>query len=385
MKSQVLIVVLLGLSLGTAGAWEGGADISGTWAFSVDTNKSKQPVNLTFIFKQHTEFVGANVLLMKLEPIGSEEKTPQLAARYSDLLKRVEAIPGVKVASLVGDYGPVSLREWFLGYGSGFGHTMFVQGFTPQPGEDMQIPSMQVYPNSFAALGINLLAGRDFSPQDIQKWMAGVHCQRLDGERPAGAAPLPTRVGIINESMARQFFPNENPVGRRFGFDMPICGLERKDVEHDLWIEVIGVAQDVNSTSHLRNEGRAIFYLPFSQTTGGHGRMTLVVRTADDPMTVAAEVRAEARALDPQMPMFEAETLAAQGEVFTGKLSRGSGEERITGTVKGNKVVFRVEGKSGGWEPFKHTYTGAIESPTRMSGTIEFAEGSSGKWTATKK
>src|SRR2546426_8877454 len=134
MKSQLLIVVLLGLSLGTAGAWDSGADISGTWAFSVDTNKSKWPVNLTFIFKQHTEFVGANVLLMKLEPIGSEEKTPQLAARYSDLLKRVEAIPGVKVASLAGDYGPVSLRGWFLGYGPGFGPTMSVPVYKPQPG-----------------------------------------------------------------------------------------------------------------------------------------------------------------------------------------------------------------------------------------------------------
>ncbi len=113
--------------------------------------------------------------------------------------------------------------------------------------------------------------------------------------------------------------------------------------------------------------------------------MTLVVRTAGDPMTVAAAVRAEARALDPQTPLFEAETLAAQGEVFTGALTRGSCEERITGTVKGNKVVFSVQGKSGGWEPFRHTYTGTLESPTRMSGTIELWEGSSGKWTATKK
>jgi hypothetical protein len=101
-------------------------------------------------------------------------------------------------------------------------------------------------------------------------------------------------------------------------------------------------------------------------------------------MTIAAAVRAEARALDPQMPMFEAETLAPQGEMFTGALFGGARKERIIGTVKGNKVVFDVEGISGGWEPFKHIYTGTIESPTRMSGTIETPRGTY-KWTAIKK
>ncbi len=74
-----------------------------------------------------------------------------------------------------------------------------------------------------------------------------------------------------------------------------------------------------------------------------------------------------------------------QGEWFTSALSRGSGEEKIIGTVKGNKVVFSVEGKSGGWEPFKHTSTGTIESPTEMTGAIEFGKESSGKWIATRK
>src|SRR5215510_15321342 len=60
-------------------------------------------------------------------------------------------------------------------------------------------------PNSFAALGIPLVAGRDFGPQDIE---------------PVNLCPPPTGrwVGIINESMARRFYGNENPIGRRFGF-----------------------------------------------------------------------------------------------------------------------------------------------------------------------
>jgi predicted permease len=86
-------------------------------------------------------FVRENALVMKLEPIGS--KTPQLAARYNDLLRRVEAIPGVQVASLVG-YSPMSRREWLvMGNRPGGGYKMSVQGYTPQPGEDTAIPGLK--------------------------------------------------------------------------------------------------------------------------------------------------------------------------------------------------------------------------------------------------
>ncbi len=250
-------------------------------------------------------FARENVLVMKLEPLGSGNKTSQLAARYNELLRSVEAIPGVQVASLVG-YSPMSRREWLvMGQRPEENSLMSVQGYMPQPGEDMKIFEMQVYPNSFAALGIHLLAGRDFGPQDIQQWAPGLRCVR--GGRPAEEGPPPTRVGIINESMARRFFASESPIGRRFGFaDFAGCGPEQTG-----WIEIIGVVKDVKYTS-LRNEGRAMFYLPFSQATTGRGQMTLVVRTAGNPTTVAAAVRREARALDPQMPMFEAETLSTQ-------------------------------------------------------------------------
>src|SRR5262245_61917329 len=154
-------------------------------------------------------FARENVLVMKLEPVGSDQKTPQLAARYDELLSRVEAIPGVKVASLVG-YSPMSRREWLvMGQTPETGNPMKIPGYTPQPGERMFIPWMQVYPNSFATLGIPLVAGRDFDPQESAQWRPANICP------PSARAP---QVGIINESMARRFFGNENPIGRRFGF-----------------------------------------------------------------------------------------------------------------------------------------------------------------------
>jgi predicted permease len=142
-------------------------------------------------------------------------------------------------------------------------------------------------------------------------------------------------VGIINESMARRFFGNESPIGRRFGFASPNgrCALRLPDgVVTTIFglpgeIEIIGVARDVKYTS-LRNEGRAMFYLPFHQSNMRNGQMTLVVRTAGDPTSVAAAVLREARALDAQMPMYEVETLSAQ-------VAASLLEERLLATLSG--------------------------------------------------
>ena len=258
-------------------------------------------------------FARENVLVTKLEPAGSRYKSPQLAARYDDLLKRVEAIPGVRLASLVG-YSPMSRREWLV-----LGQTpewalqpISVQGYTNRPGEEIWTHWMQVYPNSFAALGIPLVAGRDFGPQDSQVWRPS----------PCSSTAL---VGIINESMARRFFGNESPIGRRFGPASPVQCSDGVLRGGPGAIEIIGVVKDVKYTS-LRNEGHEMFYLPFHQANTGYGEMTLVVRTAGASTSVAAAVRRETRALDPAMPMFEVETLATQ---VTASLR----EERLLATL----------------------------------------------------
>ena len=77
-------------------------------------------------------------------------------------------------------------------------------------------------------------------------------------------------------------------------------------------------------------------------------------------------------------------TLKQQGEKLTGSQSDASGETKVTGTVKGDKVSFSSEGKNRNGDPYKNNYAGTIESPAKMSGTCEFPKGG-GKWTATKK
>jgi len=274
---------------------------------------------------QHVEagFARGNVMTLKLEPVGSASKTQKLAARYEDLIRSVEAIPGVKQASLVG-YSPMSRREWLvMGQNPDTSSQIVIQGHTPSPGEEMNIPYMQVFPNSFAALGVSFVSGRDFNMQDNQQWIPRRVC-------PATArAP---QVGIINESMARRFFGAENPIGRRFGFANPTgrCFVGGPEPDPATQIEIVGVVKDVKYSS-LRNEGRAMFYLPFYQANATDGQMTLIVRTAGDPRAIAAAVRRESRTLDPAMPTFEVETLASQVEAslleerFIATLSGGFG------------------------------------------------------------
>ena len=73
-----------------------------------------------------------------------------------------------------------------------------------------------------------------------------------------------------------------------------------------------------------------------------------------------------------------------EGEKLTGSYSGPLGEQSVTGTVKGDKAVFGFEASRDG-ETIKATYTATIESPTKMTGTIEFNDEEKGKWTGTKK
>lgn len=232
-----------------------------------------------------TGYTRENVLALKLEPVGSDSKTPQLAVRYNDLLKRVEAIPGVRAASLVG-YSPISRREWLVAGENPEQRTwpqLYVEGRLLQFGTETAFNFMQVYPNSFATLGIPLVQGRDISPHDTRQSQT---------------------VAVINESMARRFFGDKNPLGQRFSYDASRAGE----------MEIIGVVKDARYIS-LREEGRPMFYVPFTQLDTSMGQMTLLARTMGETAPLAAAIQREARAFDPAMPRFEVETLASQLDV----------------------------------------------------------------------
>jgi predicted permease len=270
-------------------------------------------------------FARENVLVLKLEPVGSGIKQPWHAARYDELLRKVKAIPGVQLASLVG-YSPMSRREWLvMGQNPEYSGRIIIPGYTPQPGEELSIPYMQAYPESFAALGIPLVAGRDFGPQDTRVWIPSIQCPKTST----------VQVAIINESMARRFYGNESPIGRRFVLPIPYGLCSDGSVNAGpAEIEIIGMVKDVKYTS-LRSEARAMYYLPFHQAIGGGGQMTLVVRTAGDSTSVAPAVLRVARAMDPAAPMFEVETLATQ-------VAASLREERLLATLSSGFGLFAL-------------------------------------------
>jgi predicted permease len=250
-----------------------------------------------------TGYTRENVLVLKLEPVGSENGRyfTQITALYDELLRRVKTIPGVVQASLVG-YSPISRSEWLVNGENPEQRTLRlppiyveVDGRPLQFETEITINFTQVYPNSFSTLGIPLVAGRDFGPQDSKESQ---------------------HVVLINESMARRFFGHENPVGRRFRFCCPRAIHER---------EIIGVVKDAKYIS-LREPGRPMFYQPFAQADTSLRQMTLVARTTAETAPIAAAIQREARALDPAMPRFEVETLAAQ-------LDASLTEERLLATM----------------------------------------------------
>jgi predicted permease len=129
----------------------------------------------------------------------------------------------------------------------------------------------------FEAMKIPLLRGRFFAEQDNQ------------------TAPP---VVIVDENMARTYWPNADPVGKR---------LKRGSADSKSpWLTVVGVVANVKQYA-LDSDSRVALYTPHLQS--GAGGLSIVVRTTADPLGLAAAVTREARALDPNLPVFDVKTM----------------------------------------------------------------------------
>ncbi|HVF45420.1 MAG TPA: ABC transporter permease [Pyrinomonadaceae bacterium] len=187
------------------------------------------------------------------------------------LVERVRQLPGVKAASLT-DLMPLSLN-----YSSSDVH---VEGQQMGRGANAPISMVAtVEQEYFKAMGIPVVAGRAFGEAD-----------REDS----------TKVVIVNETLARRFFPGENPsqgaVGRRISF--------RSD--EGPWLEIVGVARDGKYWT-IGEAPQLFVYSPLSQSYSQTA--TLVVRSEGDPRPLAAAIRAEVARLDPSLPLFDVKTM----------------------------------------------------------------------------
>jgi putative ABC transport system permease protein len=195
-------------------------------------------------------------------PYTSEEGT----RFYSELLDRVRGLAGVRSAALAYDSPLTIMHLWKSVQMPGS------EGQNPEAWETVE--GNTVSPGYFETLGIALLRGRDFRPQD-------------DAQAPP--------VVIINQTMATTFWPHENPLGRR---------LRIKGAKGDA--EVIGVVADVKQHK-IWQANEAMVYQPFSQAFAHSYH--LLVRTHGDPMDVVPAVRQQLSNLDPQVPVYGAQTL----------------------------------------------------------------------------
>ena len=215
-------------------------------------------------------FDTAPLLTTRFFMIGeSYANAEQKALRVDDIVRRIEALPGV-VSAFASNFVP-------LDGGGGSGHAI-VDGRTYPKGEEPAILFTAVTPHLYKTMNLPLLRGRDFS----------------DGE---GAGR--TAVAVINETMAKKLWPDSDAVGRRFRL---------VETEPPEWFTVIGVAPDIRMFDMDDDTPPfSVAYVPYR--FADFSNVGVTIRAANNPVGLAAAVRSEIRASDPALPIFNVRTM----------------------------------------------------------------------------
>ena len=196
---------------------------------------------------------------------------PQRTLRlYEDLQRELSAVPGVRSVSM-SEVGVLTGNQW--------GMTVRIDGYQSKEGEDMNPSVDGVGPRYFSTMGIPLISGREFREKDVQ------------------GAP---RVAIINETMARRYWGDNSPIGRRMGFG------RRQATD----IEIVGVVRDIRS-QQLREEAPRFVYIPYRQDES-LTQLTYYVRAAGDESSIASGIRQAVQRLDSNLPIFDLKTMEVQ-------------------------------------------------------------------------
>ena len=216
-----------------------------------------------------------NVLAMQVSINTRAEEGPRVNGFLSELQSRVRALPGVQ---------SVSVSNGLPFEGANFPPFTIEGQPPPAPGQDPTGFLYIVSPDYFKTMGIELVRGRLFSSQDTR-------------ETP--------QVALIDEVFARQYFPNQDPIGQRFKLNTP--GADSR--------EIVGVVRHVE---HLGLEGQtantAEFYFNFDQLPIATlpryvRRVNLLVRTTVEPLSLAGPVRNQISALDKDQAVFNVRTM----------------------------------------------------------------------------
>ncbi|HYU97602.1 MAG TPA: FtsX-like permease family protein, partial [Pyrinomonadaceae bacterium] len=209
-------------------------------------------------------FDPSNVLTMGVNLPGEKYDAPEKSARFfSELENRVAGLPGVESVGLVSEL-PLSGQPNDMPY--------TVEGRPPVSiDQAFDDDFRRVNTDYFKALGIPFLRGRNFTEQEVRE----------------GA-----KVVIISDLLARQVFPNEEPLGKRLIMSFGNTAFE-----------IIGIVGDIRHRA-LESNPAAAMYMPAYE-----GSMNVVIRSKGDPASLAAAVRKEVLQIDPNQPVADVRTM----------------------------------------------------------------------------
>jgi len=213
-----------------------------------------------------------HLLTMRVELPETRYKEVDSQTRFRrQALASIDSLPGVQSA-MVSEL-PLS--------GDSLNHDFVIEGRPPiAPGDEPSLETRSVLGDYFHVMKIPLRSGRDFQAQDFDE-----------------KAPL---VGVVNDEMVRQYFPNENPLGKR------VRWVRSPTVQ---WIEIVGVVGNVKHFGLDLPEEPAL-YSPYTQINPWKRWMTFAARTQSDPAAMEQAVKGQIWKVDSQLPITKVQTMS---------------------------------------------------------------------------
>jgi predicted permease len=213
-----------------------------------------------------------NLLIFTLRPEPGGYKDERLLEFYQRLFDRLDSLPGVRAATF---------QRTALIANDNWGNTFLLPGETEMTAGRRGTSRQTARENYFTMMEIPLLRGRDFTAQDDRR------------------APY---VAIVNQTFARRYFPNDDPLGKRITF-----------IFNKREVEIVGIVADTKYTRQ-REDPKPLLYTPWRQEGEMIGSMHFALRTTGEPTALAAAARQVVRELDGNLPLTDVTTQTARSQ-----------------------------------------------------------------------